>query len=130
MAKPIISDLSLRTRFSVSDKYHSYLPAERQQRIIEILKKNFPTRSSNLSELLGVISELETVNMTAELVLLPGTYNPTTHALVGPLTMEMIRQVNTTKAFIWGWSQPQSRCKYTVPCNSRHRKKYDSADMG
>ena len=53
-----------------------------------------------MSELLGVISELETVNMTAEPVLLPGTYNPTTHALVGPLTMEMIRQVNATKVFI------------------------------
>ena len=85
---------------SYKDKYHSYLPAERQQRIIDILKKDFSTRSSNLSELLGVISELETVNMTAELVLLPGTYNPTTHALVGPLTMEMIRQVNATKVFI------------------------------
>ena len=48
----------------------------------------------------GVISELQTVNMTAELVLLPGTYNPTTHALVGPLAMEMIRQVNPTKVFI------------------------------
>ena len=53
-----------------------------------------------MSELLGVISELETVNMTAELVLLPGTYNPTTHVLVRPLTMEMIRQVNATKVFI------------------------------
>ncbi|MCP4264681.1 MAG: DeoR/GlpR transcriptional regulator [Candidatus Brocadiaceae bacterium] len=30
------------------------MPAERQQRIIEILKKDFSTRSSNLSELLGV----------------------------------------------------------------------------
>ena len=49
---------------------------------------------------LGVISELETVNIAAELVLLPGTYNPTTHALAGPLTMEMIRQVNATKVFI------------------------------
>ena len=178
------------------DKYHSYLPAERQQRIIGILKKDFSTRSSNLSDLfgvsemtirrdldvleqsgllerthggavfrqervagnvhyrnsikenpeqkkriakkaasmiephdtvyigegttasmlvrfvdpalpftlftnnIGVISELETENMTAKLVVLPGTYNPTTHALAGPLTMEMIRQVNATKVFI------------------------------
>ncbi len=49
---------------------------------------------------LGVISESESVNMTAKLVLLPGTYNPTTHALSGPLTMEMIRRVNATKVFI------------------------------
>jgi DeoR/GlpR family transcriptional regulator of sugar metabolism len=49
---------------------------------------------------LGVISESETVNMTAKLVLLPGTYNPTTHALSGPLTMEMLRRVNATKVFI------------------------------
>ena len=34
--------------------YHSYLPVERQQRIIEILKKDFSTRSSSLSELFGV----------------------------------------------------------------------------
>ena len=47
---------------------------------------------------IGVISE--SVNMTAELVLLPGTYNPTTHALAGPLAMEMIRQVNATKVFL------------------------------
>lgn len=49
---------------------------------------------------LGVIPESETVNMAAELVLLPGTYNPATHALAGPFTMEMIRQVNATKVFI------------------------------
>ncbi len=175
---------------------HSYLPAERQQRIIDILKEDFSTRSSNLSKLLGVsemtirrdldvleqsglverthggavfrqervagnfhyrnsinenreqkekiaqkaasliephdtvyigegttasmlvrfvdpalpftiftnnlgvISESETMNMAAELVVLPGTYNPRTHALAGPLTMEMIRQVNATKVFI------------------------------
>jgi DeoR/GlpR family transcriptional regulator of sugar metabolism len=177
-------------------KYHSYLPAERQQRIVGILEKKFSTRSSKLSKLLGVsemtirrdldaleqsglverthggavfrqeriagnfhyqnskkenpeqkkriaqkaaamiephdtvyigegttasmlvrfvdaalpftlftnnlgvISELASMRMTAELVLLPGTYNPTTHALAGPLTMEMIRQVNATKVFI------------------------------
>ena len=49
---------------------------------------------------LGVISEREVTNMAAELVLLPGTYNPTTHALAGPLTMEMIRRVNATKVFL------------------------------
>ena len=49
---------------------------------------------------IGVISELEVVNMAIDLVLLPGTYNPTTHALAGPLTMEMIRQVNATKVFL------------------------------
>ncbi len=177
-------------------KNNSFLPVERQQRIIDILKEDFSTRSSNLSKLLGVsemtirrdldvleqsglverthggavfrqervtsnfhyrnsinenreqkekiaqkaasliephdtvyigegttasmlvrfvdpalpftiftnnlgvIPESETVNMAAELVLLPGRYNPTTHALSGPLTMEMIRQVNATKVFI------------------------------
>ena len=49
---------------------------------------------------LGVISESKLVNMNAELVLLPGTYNPTTHALAGSLTMEMIRQINATKVFL------------------------------
>ncbi|MBL7204523.1 MAG: DeoR/GlpR transcriptional regulator [Desulfobacteraceae bacterium] len=47
---------------------------------------------------LGVIAEME--NTTAELVLLGGTYNFTTHSLAGPLTMEMIRQVNATKVFL------------------------------
>jgi len=175
---------------------HSRLPAERQQRILEILKEEFSIRSSNLSELLGVsemtirrdfdllekqglverthggavfrqervagkfhyrnsirenpeekkriaqkaasmiapndivyigegttasmvvrfvepampfaiftnnigvISEFELANIAAELVLLPGTYNPTTHALAGPLTIEMIKQVNATKVFL------------------------------
>jgi DeoR family fructose operon transcriptional repressor len=36
----------------------------------------------------------------AELILLSGTYNPGTHALAGPLTMEMIRQVNASKVFL------------------------------
>jgi DeoR/GlpR family transcriptional regulator of sugar metabolism len=49
---------------------------------------------------LGVISELGLMNIAAELVLLPGTYNPTTHALAGPLTMEMIQQVNAGKVFL------------------------------
>ncbi len=47
---------------------------------------------------LGVISEMK--HTAAELVLLAGTYNPATHALAGPLTMEMIRQVNATKVFL------------------------------
>ncbi len=49
---------------------------------------------------LGVISEAESVNLTSKVVLLPGIYNPRTHAVAGPLTMEMIRQVNSTKAFL------------------------------
>jgi DeoR family fructose operon transcriptional repressor len=49
---------------------------------------------------IGVISEFELANISAELVLLPGTYNPTTHALAGPLTIEMIQQVNATKVFL------------------------------
>lgn len=47
---------------------------------------------------LGVIAEME--NTTAELVVLGGTYSVTTHSLAGPLTMEMIRQVNATKVFL------------------------------
>jgi DeoR/GlpR family transcriptional regulator of sugar metabolism len=47
---------------------------------------------------LGVVSEMK--DTAAELVLLAGTYNPATHALAGPLTMEMIRQVNATKVFL------------------------------
>jgi len=47
---------------------------------------------------LGVIAEME--HKTAELVLLGGTYSFTTHSLAGPLTMEMIRQVNATKVFL------------------------------
>ena len=47
---------------------------------------------------LGVISEIG--DKAAELTLLGGTYNPTTHALAGPITMEMIRQVYATKVFL------------------------------
>ena len=36
----------------------------------------------------------------AELVLLPGTYDPATHAVAGPLTVEIIRQVGATKVFL------------------------------
>ncbi len=181
---------------SHKEKNSGFLPIERQQRIIDILKKEFSIRSSNLSELfgvsemtirrdldlleqqglverthggaalkqerltdtyhyrssikknpeqkeriakmaasmvepndivyigegatasmivrfidpgipftlftnnLGVISEAEMVHLTTKVVLLPGIYNPRTHAVAGPLTMEMIRQVNSTKAFL------------------------------
>lgn len=47
---------------------------------------------------LGVAAEME--NKSAELIMLPGTYDPLTNALAGPLTMEMIRQVNATKVFL------------------------------
>jgi len=173
---------------------NAYLPAERQLRILDILREQFTIRSSNLSELMGVsemtirrdldlleqkglierthggaifrqervagkfeyqnsIKEnpqekeriarkaaaliepndtiyigsgttaaqviryaepampftiftnnigvtVEITDMAAELVLLGGTYNLTTHSLAGPLTMEMIRQVNATKVFL------------------------------
>lgn len=49
---------------------------------------------------LGVISEIGETATAAELVLLAGTYNAATHALSGPLTMEMIVQVNATKLFL------------------------------
>ncbi|RTZ99855.1 MAG: DeoR/GlpR transcriptional regulator [Deltaproteobacteria bacterium] len=49
---------------------------------------------------LGVISEMGETATAAELVLLAGTYNAATHALSGPLTMEMIVQVNATKLFL------------------------------
>jgi len=47
---------------------------------------------------LGAISEM--TDSAPELVMMAGTYNPGTHALEGPLTMEMIRQVNASKVFI------------------------------
>ncbi len=47
---------------------------------------------------LGVISEIE--DKAVELVLLAGTYDPITHAVAGPLTMEMIRQINAAKVFL------------------------------
>lgn len=55
---------------------------------------NFTIFSNNL----GVTAEMK--NRTAELIMLPGTYDPATNALAGPLTMEMIRQVNATKVFL------------------------------
>jgi len=47
---------------------------------------------------LGVTAEMK--DATAELILLGGAYNAATHALAGPLTMEMIRQVNASKVFL------------------------------
>lgn len=47
---------------------------------------------------IGITAEVN--GTTAEIIFLGGTYNPTTHALAGPLTMEMIRQVNATKVFL------------------------------
>ena len=47
---------------------------------------------------LGVISE--TGDMAAELILLAGRYDAATYALSGPLTMEMIDQVNASKLFL------------------------------
>ena len=46
------------------------------------------------------ISISEMKDTAAELVLLPGTYDPATHAVAGPLTVEMIRQVRATKVFL------------------------------
>ena len=46
----------------------------------------------------GVVSEIG--GSSAELVVLGGTYNASTHSLTGPLTMEMIRQINATKVFL------------------------------
>jgi DeoR/GlpR family transcriptional regulator of sugar metabolism len=47
---------------------------------------------------LGITAEMD--NLAAELILLPGTYNPGTHSVAGPLTMEMIRSINATKVFL------------------------------
>jgi DeoR family transcriptional regulator, fructose operon transcriptional repressor len=47
---------------------------------------------------LGVTAEVR--DTSAELILLGGAYNAATHALSGPLTMEMIRQVNASKVFL------------------------------
>lgn len=46
----------------------------------------------------GVIAE--SGETSAELILLAGRYNVATHALSGPLTVEMIRQVNAAKLFL------------------------------
>jgi len=47
---------------------------------------------------LAVVSEMGA--SAAELVLMGGAYNPTTNALAGPLTLEMIRQVKANKVFL------------------------------
>ena len=47
---------------------------------------------------LGTLTEIE--DKAVELVLLGGSYNPTTHSMAGSLTMEMIRQVYATKVFL------------------------------
>ena len=78
-------------------KTNSMLQAERQIHILEISRKDLTILGSHLSELLGV-SEMK--DTAAELVLLPGTYDPATQALAGPLTMEMIRRVNANKVFL------------------------------
>ena len=48
---------------------------------------------------LGITAEI-TAPLAAEIVFLGGTYNPTTHALAGPLTMEMIPTVNANKVLL------------------------------
>jgi len=47
---------------------------------------------------LGIASEIK--GTSAEVIFLGGAYNPDTNALTGPLTMEMIRQINATKVFL------------------------------
>lgn len=47
---------------------------------------------------LGIVTEAE--KKAAEIVILGGFYDAATHSLAGPLTMEMIRQVNATKVFL------------------------------
>lgn len=47
---------------------------------------------------LGIIAEAN--DIAAEIVVLGGSYDSATHSLAGPLTMEMIRQVNATKVFL------------------------------
>ena len=47
---------------------------------------------------LGITSKAN--GTTAEIIFLGGTYNPITQALAGPLTIEMISQVNATKVFL------------------------------
>ena len=48
---------------------------------------------------LGLTAEVNAAT-AAEIIFLGGTYNPVTHALSGPLTMEMIRQINATKVLL------------------------------
>jgi len=64
--------------------------------IIRHVKPNMPF--TIFTNNLGVISEMK--DTAAELILLPGTYDPATHALAGPLTVEMIRQARAAKVFL------------------------------
>jgi len=64
--------------------------------ILKYLEPGFPC--TIFTNNLGAI--METDHVSAELVLLGGAYNSVTHALTGPLTMQMIRQVNATKVFL------------------------------
>ncbi len=64
--------------------------------VIRYLEPGFPC--TFFTNNLGIAAEANGV--AAEIVFLGGTYNPATNALAGPLTMEMIRQVNATKVFL------------------------------
>ena len=64
--------------------------------ILKYLEPGFPC--TFFTNNLGAIAETD--HISAELVVLGGTYNSVTHALTGPLTMQMIRQVNATKVFL------------------------------
>jgi DeoR family fructose operon transcriptional repressor len=64
--------------------------------ILKYLEPGFPC--TIFTNNLGVVAETD--HISAELVMLGGTYNSVTHALSGPLTMQMIRQVNATKVFL------------------------------
>ena len=55
-------------------------------------------RFTIFSNNIGVTAEME--NKSAELIMLTGAYDPAINALTGPLTMEMIRQVNANKVFL------------------------------
>ncbi|MFC1877236.1 DeoR/GlpR family DNA-binding transcription regulator, partial [Thermodesulfobacteriota bacterium] len=61
--------------------------------ILKYLEPGFPC--TIFTNNMGVIAETD--HVSAELIMLGGTYNSVTHALTGPLTMQMIRQVNATK---------------------------------
>ncbi|MDX2445654.1 MAG: DeoR/GlpR family DNA-binding transcription regulator [Desulfobacterales bacterium] len=64
--------------------------------ILKYLEPGFPC--TIFTNNLGVVAETD--HISAELVMLGGNYNSVTHALSGPLTMQMIRQVNATKVFL------------------------------
>lgn len=64
--------------------------------VLKYLEPGFPC--TIFTNNLGAI--VETDHISAELILLGGAYNSVTHALTGPLTMQMIRQVNATKVIL------------------------------